>query len=218
MHLLTAPSVAGGFSFLAQFSNTDGGYENPLINLSCSLPSNKRRPASLGALKVSVSNGSSTSSVDGLYPSLHIDDPSRARRLADWKAARVYLDKGVVFAGKVEGYNAGGLLIRFYCLLGFLPARELSPCRRCKEPHKTNQEIARFLVGSIISVKISGQGYEKRVVSQDLEIWLSNAPPKGDRFTLLARAGRQVQEIQLSSSLDQDGIKRALQRVVGRSP
>ncbi|PHT39175.1 hypothetical protein CQW23_22748 [Capsicum baccatum] len=35
------------------------------------------------------------------------------------------------------------------------------------------------------------QGFEKRVVSQDLQLWLSNAAATGDQFTLLARAGRQ---------------------------
>lgn len=70
----------------------------------------------------------------------------------------------------------------------------------------------------INDVKISRQGFEKRVVSQDLQLWLSNVPPTGDQFTLLARAGRQVQEIQLFTSLDQEGIKRALQRVLERVP
>ncbi|KAL0358438.1 UNVERIFIED_CONTAM: 30S ribosomal protein S1 [Sesamum angustifolium] len=98
----------------------------------------------------------------------------------------------------------------------------------------------------IDNVKISRQGFEKRVVSQDLQLWLSNAPPTGDQYTLLARAGRQacavqhppflsslspfllllteykfmiqVQEIQLTTSLDQEGIKRALQRVLERVP
>ncbi|KAJ0092839.1 hypothetical protein Patl1_26128 [Pistacia atlantica] len=38
------------------------------------------------------------------------------------------------------------------------------------------------------------------------------------KFTLLARAGRQVQEIQLTTLLDQEGIKKALQRVLERVP
>ncbi|XP_031110920.1 uncharacterized protein LOC116015061 isoform X2 [Ipomoea triloba] len=70
----------------------------------------------------------------------------------------------------------------------------------------------------IQDIKISRQGFEKRVVSQDLQLWLSNAPPVGEQFTLLARAGRQVQEIQLTTSLDQQGIKMALQRVLERIP
>ncbi|KAK2421731.1 30S ribosomal protein S1 protein [Trifolium repens] len=43
----------------------------------------------------------------------------------------------------------------------------------------------------IFDARISRQGFEKRVVSQDLQLWLSNAPPMEQRFTLLARAGRQ---------------------------
>lgn len=70
----------------------------------------------------------------------------------------------------------------------------------------------------IYDVRISRQGFEKRVVSQDLQLWLSNAPPTNQRFTLLARAGRQVQEIHLTTSLDQEGIKKALQRVLERVP
>ncbi|GFY92882.1 nucleic acid-binding proteins superfamily [Actinidia rufa] len=71
---------------------------------------------------------------------------------------------------------------------------------------------------SIRDIRISRQEFEKRVVSQDLQLWLSNAPAIGQQFTLLARAGRQVQEIQLTTSLDQEGIKRALQRVLERVP
>ncbi|PSS35909.1 Chaperone protein like, partial [Actinidia chinensis var. chinensis] len=70
----------------------------------------------------------------------------------------------------------------------------------------------------ISDIRISRQGFEKRVVSQDLQLWLSNAPAIGRQFTLLARAGRQVQEIQLTTSLDQEGIKKALQRVLERVP
>ncbi|EXB87082.1 30S ribosomal protein S1 [Morus notabilis] len=70
----------------------------------------------------------------------------------------------------------------------------------------------------IDDVRITRQGFEKRVVSQDLQLWLSNAPTLNQKFTLLARAGRQVQEIQLTTSLDQEGIKKALQRVLERVP
>ncbi|XP_059446804.1 uncharacterized protein LOC132178380 [Corylus avellana] len=70
----------------------------------------------------------------------------------------------------------------------------------------------------IDDVRIIRQGFEKRVVSQDLQLWLSNAPPTNQKFTLLARAGRQVQEIHLRTSLDQEGIKKALQRALERVP
>ncbi|KAL9660130.1 hypothetical protein QQ045_024941 [Rhodiola kirilowii] len=70
----------------------------------------------------------------------------------------------------------------------------------------------------ISDVIISRQGFEKRVVSPDLQLWLSKAPAIDNKFTLLARAGRQVQEIQLTTSLDQEGVKRTLQRVLERVP
>ncbi|KAM5547464.1 hypothetical protein ABKV19_001786, partial [Rosa sericea] len=46
--------------------------------------------------------------------------------------------------------------------------------------------------GRIGDVGITHQGFEKRVVSQDLQLWLSNSPAINRKFTLLARAGRQV--------------------------
>ncbi|XP_015887098.2 uncharacterized protein LOC107422191 [Ziziphus jujuba] len=304
---------------------------------------------------------------------------SQNERSADWEAARSYNASGFIYEGRVEGFNGGGLLVRFRSLVGFLPFPQLSPSHFCKEPTKSIHEIAKGLTGSLISVKviqaheesrklifsekeavwskfsgkiklgdifearvgsvedygafvhlrfpdglyhltglvhvsevswdlvqsvrdvlsegdevkvkiisidreksritlsirqleedplletlekvipqdgsvgsdsltisdgnnieplpgletifeellredgindvrISRQGFEKRVVSQDLQLWLSNAPPINQSFTLLARAGRQVQEIQLTTSLDQEGIKKALQRVLERVP
>ncbi|GMN66440.1 hypothetical protein TIFTF001_035535 [Ficus carica] len=295
------------------------------------------------------------------------------------RAARTYNDGGFIYEGRIEGFNGGGLLIRFHSLVGFLPFPQLSPSRFCTEPRRGPQEVAKSLTGSLISVKviqadeekrklifsekeaewlkfsdqvkvgdifdgrvgsvedygafvhlrfsdglfhltglvhvsevswdlvqdvrdiltegdevrvkvtsvdreksritlsikqleedplletldkvipqedsdssaslstsgssnieplpgleaifeellqedgiddvrITRQGFERRVVSQDLQLWLSNAPAFNQKFTLLARAGRQVQEIQLTTSLDQEGIKRALQRVLERVP
>ncbi|XP_048435625.1 30S ribosomal protein S1 homolog [Pyrus x bretschneideri] len=304
-----------------------------------------------------------------------------ARRSADWKVAKAYSDSGLIYEGMVEGYNGGGLLIKFHSLVGFLPFPQLSPSHFCKERGKGLQEIAKGLPGTLISVKviqadeenkklifsekeavwskfseqisvgdvfearvgsmedygafvhlrfpdglyhltglvhvsevswdlvqdirdiltegddvrvkiinidreksritlsikqleedplletldkvipqdgsvdpdslstststsndieplpglasileelvqedgiddvrISRQGFEKRVVSQDLQLWLSNSPAINRKFTLLARAGRQVQEIQLTTTLDQEGIKKALQHVLERVP
>ncbi|KAJ6319620.1 hypothetical protein OIU78_015100 [Salix suchowensis] len=88
------------------------------------------------------------------------------------------------------------------------------------EPLPGLESIVQELVreDGIDDIRISRQGFEKRVVSQDLQLWLSNAPPINRKFTLLARAGRQVQEIQMTTTLDQDGIKKALQRVLERIP
>ncbi|GAY49006.1 hypothetical protein CUMW_115930 [Citrus unshiu] len=340
-----------------------------------------------------------------------LDDSSDANnRQSQSRAARAYKESGFIYEGKIQGFNGGGLLVRFFSLVGFLPFPQMSPSHSCKEPQKSIHEIAKGLTGSIISVKviqaneemkklvfsekdavwnkyssrvnvedifvgrvgsvedygafihlrfpdgitvsslilldlycicvlwkfettvncdaglyhltglvhvsevswdliqdirdilnegdevrvkvikidreksritlsikqleedplletlekvipqdgsvisdsssmsssnsntieplpglgaifeellqedgiddvrITRQGFEKRVVSQDLQLWLSNAPPSGKKFTLLARAGRQVQEIQLSTFLDQEGIKKALQRVLERVP
>lgn len=280
------------------------------------------------------------------------------------------MDSGSIYEARVDGFNGGGLLVRFFSLLGFLPFPQLSPSHSCKEPDKSIHEIAKGLTGSRILVKVlqaeeenrqlifsekeaiwskvsrgvnigdvftgrvgsvehygafvhlqfpdglyhltglvhvsevswdlvqdvrdiltegdqvkvkvtsidrqksrislsikqlqedplletldkvipedgtvgskieplpgleaifqelllengvddvrvNRQGFEKRAVSQDLQIWLSNAPPTDGMFILLARAGRQVQEIQLTTTLDQEGIKMALQRVLERVP
>ncbi|XVF84515.1 hypothetical protein PTKIN_Ptkin17bG0043200 [Pterospermum kingtungense] len=364
--------------------------QTKLSNL-CSKPSFIKRPSSspFYTLKVSASSASTNSQTENSEPaeaaatalldnSVSSED-IRQRRSADWKAARAYWHSGFIYGGRVEGFNGGGLLVRFYSLVGFLPFPQLSPSHSCKEPGKTIHQIAKSLVGSILSVKviqaeeesrklifsekeafwtkfspsinvgdifsgrvgsvedygafvhlrfpdghyhltglvhisevswdlvqdvrdiliegddvrvkvinidrgksritlsikqleedplletldkvipqdgsansdslttsnsgtieplpgldaifkellqedgiydvrISRQGFEKRVVSQDLQLWLSNAPPSDVMFTLLARAGRQVQEIQLTTSLDQEGIKNALQRVLERVP
>lgn len=386
MPLFTASlgSVSSGLAFLSHFF--DNTCHNtalvtnlaPSLNFPCSLArsySSKRATF----LKVSVSSGSTTRMDDGLDQAVLSDNIIQDRRSADWKAARAYNEKGLIYEGRVEGFNGGGLLIKFYSLVGFLPFPQLSPVHSCKEPHKSIQDIAKALTGSMISVKviqadeenrklifseketawsryssqlkvgdlyegivgsvedygafvhlrfpdgqyhltglvhvsevswdlvhdvrdvlaegdkvnvkivnidreksritlsikqleedplletldkvipqdalvdsdtlsandhltieplpgldtiigellkedgiddvrISRQGFEKRVVSQDLQLWLSNAPPIGDQYTLLARAGRQVQEIQLTTSLNQNGIKRALQHVLERVP
>lgn len=376
-------SVSPRFAFLSHLLTTDvsplktpPNFPTNLFICRSSLTPKKPSP-SFSTPKVSVSGDSSKTQLIDL-----IDDDDdivrQARRSADWKAARAHYENGIVYQGRVEGSNGGGLLIRFYSLVGFLPYPQLSPSHSCKEPDKSIQEIAKALTGSLISVKvihaeeekrklifsekeaswskysnavkignvyqarvgsvedygafahlrfpdgsyhltglvhvsevswdlvqdvrdilnegdevkvkvigvdrnksritlsikqleedplletlekvipqdgsagsdsdstadyvieplpgletiveellredgiidvkITRQGFEKRVVSQDLQLWLSNAPPNGNQFTLLARAGREVQEIQLVTSLDQDGIKTALQRVLERVP
>ena len=52
---------------------------------------------------------------------------------------------------------------------------------------------------------------EQRVVSQDLELWLTNVVVE-DGYNLLARAGRQVQEIHVVTKLSRDSIKMAIKR------
>ncbi|KAJ6873731.1 30S ribosomal protein S1 isoform X1 [Populus alba x Populus x berolinensis] len=392
-------TLAGLSAFLSQhhhhqqqqqqiFATTD--HASPFFTITSPLfipPLRTRRSTNNITAKFSVSanakaeNSSETATTTAtdevLEPSP--DALRQARRSADWKAVKAYYDGGNILQGRVEGFNGGGLIVRFYSLVGFLPFPLLSPSHSCKDPQKTIHEIAKDLTGLLISVKvihaeeenrklifsekeavwskfskginvgevfagrvgsvedygafihlrfpdglyhltglvhvsevswdlvqdvrdilnvgdevtvkiididqgksritlsikqleedplletldkvipqdgsiapdplsmhnsitieplpglesifqeltredgiddirISRQGFEKRVVSQDLQLWLSNAPPINRKFTLLARAGRQVQEIQLTTTLDQDGIKKALQRVLERVP
>lgn len=65
----------------------------------------------------------------------------------------------------------------------------------------------------IVSVSLGRQVVERRVVSQDLELWLSNAPAADGQFTLLARAGRLVQEVQVATTLDREQMKTLLRRI-----
>ena len=71
---------------------------------------------------------------------------------------------------------------------------------------------ANLLTEDGIDAVIPGrQAVEQRVVSQDLELWLTNVVVD-DGYNLLARAGRQVQEIHVVTGLDRDAIKRAIKR------
>jgi hypothetical protein len=52
--------------------------------------------------------------------------------LADWARARSYKETEAIFEGKVEGFNNGGLLIKFYSLIGFLPYTLINQAPFCK--------------------------------------------------------------------------------------
>ncbi|CAI5953117.1 unnamed protein product [Closterium sp. NIES-65] len=65
----------------------------------------------------------------------------------------------------------------------------------------------------IVSVTLGRQAVERRVVSQDLELWLSNAPAAEGQFALLARAGRLVQEVQVVATLDREQMKEVLKQI-----
>ncbi|XP_057959455.1 uncharacterized protein LOC131151947 [Malania oleifera] len=376
-----------GLSILSQLFTTDALPSNhsSLFSITINSKFHRKSPIRRRLFYVAATTevSGSEEAVGDLKDSSSVSSLSysteQTRRSDDWKAARAHNESGFVYEGRVEGFNGGGLLVRFNSIVGFLPFPQLSPYHSCKEPQKSIQEIARSLIGSFISVKviqadeenkklifsekeamwskfseqinvgdifvarvgsvedygafvhlcfpdgyyyltglvhvsevswdliqdvtdilsvgdkvrvkiikidreksrialsikqleedplletldkvipqngrgdskslsmgnsyeieplpglqaifeellredgindvrISQQGFEKRVVSQDLQLWLSNAPATDKQFTLLARAGRQVQEVQLTTSLDQEGVKKALQRVLERVP
>ncbi|XP_008800989.1 30S ribosomal protein S1, chloroplastic [Phoenix dactylifera] len=379
-------AAVGGLSLISRLYGINGSSNpsvaTPVTPSGCRLSSRRRVSSARSSCTARlVSSGSSVDQEEasGEGSKTADEDARQARRSADWRAARAYKDSGIIFDGRIEGFNNGGLLIRFYSLLGFLPYPLLSPSHSCKDPPRNIQDIAKDLVGSSVAVKVieaseeekklifsekdaiwskyssqvkvgdvfdarvgsvedygafvhlrfhdgfyyltglvhvsevswdlvqdvrdflnegdqvrvkiihidreksrialsikqleddplletldkvipqegqevsdalnmssnmnieplpglesickellqedgitdvrlGRQGLEKRVVSQDLELWLSNMPAKDKQFTLLARAGRQVREVYLTTTLDQDGIKKAVQRVLGRVP
>lgn len=50
---------------------------------------------------------------------------------------------------------------------------------------------------------------------QDLELWMTRRPVPGG-FNLVARAGRDVQEIRVTTGLSVDAMRAAIQRVLAR--
>ncbi|EPS61238.1 hypothetical protein M569_13562, partial [Genlisea aurea] len=161
MPVFPASSVSGGLAFLSRCVTADAAASQnaamSYLNFPCSLSHNPHcnRSVFFNASKVSVSDGSGSRTANGLdQPSLFSDDLRQARRSADWKAAREYHEKGDLYEGRVEGFNGGGLLVKFYSLVGFLPFPQLSPLHSCKAPGKAIQDIAVSLVGSMISVKV----------------------------------------------------------------
>ncbi|XP_039787073.1 uncharacterized protein LOC120653383 [Panicum virgatum] len=113
-----------------------------------------------------------------------------ARKLSRRQHGLFFPEQGKILTLPVLRANSGGLVVKFNSLQGFVPNPLLSPVHWCRDPKRPIQDVSKDLVGTSISVKV--------------------------RF--LVRAGRQVQEVYLTSSLDQEGIKKAVQRVLGRVP
>ena len=70
-------------------------------------------------------------------------------------------------------------------------------------------------VPGITAVTLGRRAQEQRVVSQDLELWLTN-DPVADGYNLVARAGRAVQEVHVVTALQRDDIKAAVQRCTAK--
>lgn len=135
------------------------------------------------------SNASVGENLDG--STLSLEPPRPIRRPADWEAAKKYKETGSIYEGRVEGFNNGGLLVRFYSLVGFLPFPQLGPSYSCEEPNKTIQQIARGLIGSVIHLKVIEVDEEskKLIFSEKEAIWskYSDKVNEGDIFE--ARVG-----------------------------
>ncbi|KAI3837850.1 hypothetical protein MKW92_049363 [Papaver armeniacum] len=192
--MLSATSPAAVVSFLSQNEVFSSSNPFPILTNSVKFhpfstfsknyslsSSSSQRPFS-STVKVSVSDGTEiikdeqginqTPKEESPLNSIE-EDIRQTRRSDDWKAARTYKEKGSIYEGRVEGFNGGGLLVRFYTILGFLPYPLLSPSHACKEPRKSMQEIAKDLVGSLISVKVTQASEEDRklIFSEKEAMW-----------------------------------------------
>ncbi|KAJ4757136.1 30S ribosomal protein S1 [Rhynchospora pubera] len=113
-----------------------------------------RRAARLGPTEDVSASEDATSKTD--------EEVLQERRLADWETARSFKEAGSIFEGTIVGFNNGGLLIRFYSLLSFLPYTLLNQARFCKDSPRPILQRAKDLVGSTVSVKVVEANEERR--------------------------------------------------------
>lgn len=79
---------------------------------------------------------------------------SRAQEEQDWREAEAYYENQKVYESKVNGYNKGGLIVRFGRVRGFVPASQISVDRRRRTSGGTPNERWGSMVGDDIMVKV----------------------------------------------------------------
>lgn len=79
---------------------------------------------------------------------------SRALEEQDWRKAEELQVSKEVYAGKVDGYNKGGLIVRFGRVRGFVPESQVSRDRRKRAEGADPQQKWGTMRGEDISVKV----------------------------------------------------------------
>jgi len=79
---------------------------------------------------------------------------SRALEEQDWRNAEDYQESGKIFQGKVDGYNKGGLIVRFGRVRGFVPESQVSRDRRRRAEGGDPQQKWGSMRGEEILVKV----------------------------------------------------------------
>ena len=79
---------------------------------------------------------------------------TRALEEQDWRRAEALQQSGEVFKGKVDGYNKGGLIVRFGRVRGFVPESQVSRDRRHRAEGGDPQQKWGVMRGEEISVKV----------------------------------------------------------------
>lgn len=78
----------------------------------------------------------------------------RAKEELNWRQAQEYMDDKQVYEGKIDGYNKGGLIVRFGRIRGFVPASQISASRRARAQGETPEERWGEMIGEEVAVKV----------------------------------------------------------------
>jgi len=78
----------------------------------------------------------------------------RAQEERDWRDAERLQGTGEVFQGKIDGYNKGGLIVRFGRVRGFVPESQVSRDRRRRTEGADPQNKWAAMRGEDLSVKV----------------------------------------------------------------
>jgi len=79
---------------------------------------------------------------------------NRALEEQDWRQAEALQESGELFDGKVDGYNKGGLIVRFGRVRGFVPESQVSRDRRRRTEGSDPQEKWSAMRGEDITLKV----------------------------------------------------------------
>jgi small subunit ribosomal protein S1 len=78
----------------------------------------------------------------------------RAMEEQDWRHAEEMRESGQIFSGKVDGYNKGGLIVRFGRVRGFVPESQVSRDRRTRATGSDPQAKWAEMRGEEIAVRV----------------------------------------------------------------
>jgi len=78
----------------------------------------------------------------------------QARLEKDWRKAEALLDNGEIWRGQVNGYNRGGLLVKFGHIRGFVPASHLWRLNKQHRSTDYDQDKLRAYVGRELPLKV----------------------------------------------------------------
>lgn len=79
---------------------------------------------------------------------------TRALEEQDWRTAEELRTSGQIYSGKVDGFNKGGLIVRFGRVRGFVPESQVSRERRTRAQGADPQDKWGGMRGEEISVKV----------------------------------------------------------------